>query len=134
MASEMFDAGVDGITKGTINWASDTIKARLVDSGVTPDRTASFMTGLTAIGTDQTLGTKTQTKDTTNHREKFDSADPTWSAVAGGSTVGFVVVYKFVTVDGDSIPIALIDVTDLATNGSDITYPVDANGWFYLQA
>lgn len=134
MASEMFDAGVDGITKGTINWTGDTIKARLVAASVVPDRTASVMTGLTAIGTDQVLGTMTQTKDTTNHQEHFGSANPTWSAVASGSTVGFVVVYKFITNDAASIPIALIDVTDLPTNGSDITYPVDANGWFYLQA
>lgn len=133
MASEMFDAGSDGITKGTISWTADTIKARLVASSVVPDRTASVMTGLTAIGTDQTLASKTQTKDTTNHQEHFDSADPTWTAVASGSTVGFIVVYKFVTTDSDSIPIALIDVTDLPTNGSDITYPVDANGWCYIQ-
>ena len=91
------------------------------------------MTGYTGIGTDQTLGSKTRTKDTTNHRESYAAANPTWSAVAAGSTVGYVVLYKFVTSDADSIPIAVIDVTDLPTNGSDITLPFDSTGAFYLQ-
>jgi hypothetical protein len=91
------------------------------------------MTGYTAIGTDQTLGTKTKTKDTTNDLVKFSAAAITWSAVAGGSTVGYIVIYKFVTNDGDSIPIAVIDVTDTATNGGDLTYTPGSNGLFYLQ-
>ena len=37
-------------------------------------------------GTDQTLGSKTVTKDTTNDRIVYDAADPTWTAVAGGSS------------------------------------------------
>ena len=133
MASFVFNAGADGLTGGTISWTADTIKARLVASSVTPNKDDAVMTSYTAIGTDQTLGSKTHTKDTVNDRIVFDAADPTWSAVAAGSTVGTVVLYKFVTSDADSVPIALIDVTDLPTNGSDITLPLDASGAFYLQ-
>ena len=91
------------------------------------------MTGLTAIGTDQTLGSKTRTKNTTDDRIVYDAADPTWTAVAGGSTIGWCVVFKFVTIDGDSIPIFVIDLADTATNGSDITVTFDATGIGYTQ-
>lgn len=135
MASFVYNTGADGLTSGGgITWASDTIKARLVASSVTPNKDDAVMTGYTAIGTDQTLASKTKTKDTTNDREVFSAAALTWTAVAGGSTVGYVVFYKFVTADSDSIPIAMIDVTDTATNGGDLTLTADAtNGFFYTQ-
>lgn len=134
MASFVTDAGALGLVAGTISWGSDTIKARLVMSSVTPLPTSAVMTGLTAIGTDQTLGTKTgPTTDGTNHRTGYDAADSVWTSVSLGSTVGWVVVYKFVTNDADSIPIAVIDVTDTPTNGANITITYDATGVFYLQ-
>jgi hypothetical protein len=134
MASFITNEGSNGLLSGGgITWSSDTIKARLVASSVTPNKDDTVMTGYTAIGTDQTLGTKTKTKDTTNDLVKFSAAAITWSAVAGGSTVGYIVIYKFVTNDGDSIPIAVIDVTDTATNGGDLTYTPGSNGLFYLQ-
>lgn len=134
MASFVYNEGAKGLTSnGTIDWATDTIKARLVASSVTPDKDDTTMTGYTAIGTDQTLGSKTKTKDTTNDRIVFDAADPTWTAVASGSTVGYVAIFKFVTNDAGSTPIALLDITDTPTNGGDITIALNANGAFYLQ-
>src|SRR4051812_43782659 len=120
MASFVYNEGANGMESGgTIAYASDTIKARLVASSVTPNKDDTSMTGYTQIGTDQTLGTKTKTKDTTNDRIVYTAAVLTWTAVAGGSTVGYVVIYKFVTNDAGSTPIACIDVNDLATNGGD---------------
>lgn len=133
MASFLNNEGAKGMTSnGTIDWAADTIKARLVASSVTPDKDDTAMTGYTAIGTDQTLGSKTKTKDTTNDRIVFDAADPTWTAVASG-TVGWIIVYKFVTNDAGSTPIAIVDVTDTPANGSDIVWTIAATGIFYLQ-
>lgn len=137
MASFVFNRGardLQGSTGGTvINWGSDTIKARLVASSFTPNKDDTSMTGMTAIGTDQTLGSKTMTEDTTNDRIVYDAADPTWTAVAGGSTVGNVVLFKFVTNDAGSTPIAALDITDTPTNGGDITIQFAATGAFYLQ-
>lgn len=135
MASFVTNSGADGLTSGgAINWASDTIRARLVASSATLNKDDTSMTPYTAIGTDQTLGSKTKTKDTTNDREVFSSAALTWTAVAGGSTVGYVAIFKFVTNDAGSTPIAVIDVTDVPTNGSDLTLTPDpTNGLFYLQ-
>lgn len=122
------------VTPGTqINWTTDTIKARLVASSFTPTKDDTTMTGYTAIGTDQTLASKTFTEDTTNDRIVYDAADSTWTAVAGGSTVGWIAIFKFVTNDAGSTPIAIIDVTDTATNGGDITVQYDSAGIFYLQ-
>jgi hypothetical protein len=134
MASFMFNEGANGLLSGgTINWATDTIKARLVASSATVNKDDTTMTPHTAIGTDQTLASKTKTKDVTNDRIVFDAADPVWTAVAGGSTVGTVTIFKFVTNDAGSTPIASLDITDTATNGGDITIQFDALGAFYLQ-
>lgn len=116
-----------------IVWASDTIKARLVASSATLNKDDTSMTPYTAIGTDQTLGSKTQTKDTANDRIVYDAADPTWTAVAGGSTVGWICIFKFVSNDAGSTPIAILDITDIITNGQDIIITFNASGIFYLQ-
>ena len=134
MASFVTDVGSLGLLDGSITWSSATIKARLVASSVTPTKATASMTGQTAIGTDQTLGSKTgPTTDGTNHRTAYDAADPTWTAVAGGSTVGWVAIFKFITNDAGSIPICFIDVTDTPTNGGDIGVTFDAAGIFYTQ-
>jgi len=135
MASFVTNAGADGLQSGgTITYASDTIKARLVATSATLNKDDTTMTPYTAIGTDQTLGSKTKTKDTTNDRIVYSSGVITWTAVAGGSTVGYVAIFKFVTNDAGSTPIAIIDVTDTATNGGDLTLTPDAtNGLFYTQ-
>jgi hypothetical protein len=136
MASFVTNRGARNLLRdgaASITFASDTIKARLVASSFTPTKDDTVLTGYTAIGTDQTLGGKTFTEDTTNDRIVFDADNPTWTAVAGGSTVGWVAIFKFVTNDADSIPIAIIDVTDTATNGGDITVTFAATGIFYLQ-
>lgn len=134
MASFVFNEGAYLLNTGSISWTSDTIRARLVASSVTPTKDDTSMTGMTAIGTDQTAGTKSVNKDTANDRVQFRAAASTWTAVPSGSTVGWIVYYKFITDDAGSKPIAAIDVTDTPTNGGDITFTPDAtNGVFYLQ-
>lgn len=132
MAYFVYNEGAESLLDGSINWASDTIKARLVASSATPDKDdTDLATGYTAIGTDQTLGSKTRTKDTTNDRIVYDAANPTWTAVAGGSTIGWCIVYK--DDGGDGVPIAALDIDNTATNGGDISVTFSADGIFYLQ-
>lgn len=137
MASFVTNRGARDLSVATggtqIVWASDTIKARLVASSATVNKDDTSLTPYTAIGTDQTLGSKTFTEDTANDRIVYDAADSTWTAVAGGSTVGWVVIFKFVSNDAGSTPIAVIDVVDTATNGGDITIQYSVDGIFYLQ-
>jgi hypothetical protein len=134
MASFVTNEGANLLTAGTINWASDTIRARLVASSFTPNKDDTTMTSYTLIGTDQTLANKTKTKDTTNDRIVYtNTVNITWTAVAGGSTIGNICLFKFVTNDAGSTPICVIDVTDTPTNGSDIVLTPHADGLFYLQ-
>lgn len=134
MANFVNNEGSESLQDNTIVWASDTIKARLVASSFTPNRDDTSMTGYTVIGTDQTLANKTRTKDTANDRIVYDNtADIVWTAVAGGSTIGWVVIFKFVTNDAGSTPIFVLDVTDTATNGGDITVAFHADGIGYTQ-
>lgn len=102
---------------GTINWTSDTIKVRLITSG-TPNRTMTAMTTLTSGLADKTLTTTNRTKDTTNHYILYDATDPTaWTGTAAGSTVTHAVVFKFVTDDAGSTPIASLELTATPTGG-----------------
>lgn len=120
MASGPYLAGLEGLLS-SINLSSDTIKIAAVSTSYTFANSETSMTtaGGTRIGTDQTLGSKTITNGV------FDAADATWTAVAGGSTIGGFVVYKFVTNDAGSTPILFIDTTDTATNGGDIVLQFD---------
>jgi hypothetical protein len=132
MAYFVYNEGAESLLDGSVVWASDTIKARLIASVATPNKDDDDLaSGYTAIGTDQTLGSKTRTKDDTNDRVVYDAADATWSAVAGGSTVGWCIIYK--DDGGNGVPIAALDITDTPTNGGDITVQFNASGIFYLQ-
>jgi hypothetical protein len=134
MASFIYNEAAEEITKGTLVWTSDTIKARLVASSASPNKDDTAMTGFTAIGTDQTLSNKSIVKNTTDDRAELQqSAALTWTAVAAGSTVGFIIVYKFVTDDAGSTPIACIDVDNVATNGGDLTWTPASNVVAYTQ-
>jgi hypothetical protein len=133
MASFVYNEGANQLLGGSINWATDTIKARLIPTSITPNKDDAVMTGMTVVGTDQVLASKTKTKDTTNDRIVYDAADPNWTAVATGATVNGAIVYKDTGSDATAVPICFVDITDTPTNGGDIGITFDANGIFYLQ-
>lgn len=147
MASKLYDAGGKAIYDRTIDIAADTLKVMLVTTGYTFVQTETAMTtaaaselsvtGYTsgfASASRRTLASKTMTNDTTNHRTVVDAADPaTWTALAAGATISAAIVYKHLTSDAASTPIAYLDFTDTATNGSDFTITYDANGIWYIQ-
>lgn len=134
MANGVFNT----VKASNINWTSDTMKVRLVSTSYTFNADHATMTSVgSGIGTDQTVAGKSIVVDTANDFGFWKSTtNPTWSAVSAGSTVGGAVLYKFVTVDGDSIPCCYYDLTDTATNGGDITmtWASDANGCAYKVA
>ena len=67
------------------------------------------------VGTDPTLGTKVLADGT------FDAADAVWSAVGAGAAIDCLIIYKFVTNDAGSTPLAYIDGFSVVPNGGDIT-------------
>ncbi len=120
------------LSGGSIDWANDTIKARLVDASVTPDRDETVMTGYTAVGTDQTLAGKTKTTDTATDRIVL-RADPPSFAPGAGYSAATLVVYKFVTNDADSIPLICLVVSVPLTVASPVNIRFAAAGLAYLQ-
>lgn len=121
MASAMFSIGKQGLIDGTIDMNTNTIMVRQVTSSYTFSAAHTTMTSIgTGVGTDDTLTTPTVTGGV------FDADDAVFSSVTAGSTINALVIYKFVTNDAGSTPIAYIDVTDTATNGGDITWQWDS--------
>ena len=67
------------------------------------------MTGLGLSATDTTLASKTgPTEDTANDRVDYTCGNISFVAVAAGAEVDKIVVFKFVTNDAGSTPIALV--------------------------
>lgn len=117
----MMNTGAHGLLAGTISWSADTIKVRPVLSADTPDEDATVMTGIGVTGNDQTLGTKVgPTKDDTNDRTTYGAANPTFASQPAGGAVNKLMIFKFVTNDADSIPIAVVDIDAITPNGGDI--------------
>lgn len=133
MANAIYPKYKEALLNGSANtdMSAGTVKVALVDTGVyTYSATHEFYSSLSGVvGTDQTLGTKTFTDGT------FDSADPTWTSVSG-NTVEALVIYIDTGVAGTSRLIAYIDTGQtglpVTPNGGDITYAVNASGWFDL--
>lgn len=135
--AHVFNRGALGLTDGSINWQSNTIRARLSRTSETPSKDALVMTGVgdAAIG-DVALASKTgPTEDLATDRVKYSAGAITFPSVAGAQ-VDKVVVFKFVTNDADSIPIAVFSlspaITPAVPNGAIVVTP-DAAGIFYLQ-
>lgn len=123
------------------------VKVMLVNTSYTPDKDHDFVASITGgtskelSGTGYTAGfggsgrkalsSKTVTKDNGADVAYFDAADVTWTAINAG-TIGYAVVIKEVTSDADSPILAVIDVADLVTNGSDYTEQWAADGLFKI--
>jgi hypothetical protein len=132
----IFNHGALGLTDGSIDWGSDTIRARLSRTSENAiDQDATVMTSIGLSATDVALGSKTgPSKDNTTDRIEYACGNISFTAVAAGAEVDKIVVFKFVTNDGDSIPIAVVDLNPARTpNGGDINLTIHADGLFYLQ-
>jgi len=137
MAGFVFNAGALELL-GAGSWTGDTIKGRLIlKASGAPSVDATAMTG---IGLDEAtypnctceLGTKVgPTKDDANDIVKFSSANAVF--VGAETAVGAcdrMVIFKFVTNDAGSTPLACVEITEVDPNGGDITVTCPANGWF----
>lgn len=140
MASFWFDAAVDGVAKGTIVWASDTIRVLLLTGAGTPVKSNATVTAALAEASvaecaatsyvRKTLASNAVT--TTGNKTLFDATSPVWTTLGGASneTITGALIYKFVTDDSASIPICYIDTNNLTTNGGQVTLTKDATNKF----
>jgi len=136
MAGFVFNRGALGLVKdNTIDWDTHTIRARpvLASAEAAINKDATSMTGLGSTGYDVTLTCAAPAENTTDDRIAFDATDFAFSAVAAIGAIDHFIVFKFVTDDAGSTPIAKVAMTSVTPNGGDVNVTIAAGGLFYLQ-
>lgn len=128
MANALYDGGREGFLDGSIDWDTDTIKVVAVGSGYAVNlgthRNLSDVTSGARIATSAALTGKTVTAGVA------DASDVTLTAVASGSTITRLVIYKDTGTESTSRLVASIDTVtggslSVPTNGGDITIAWD---------
>lgn len=87
--SPFYPKGAEKVWTGDINFSADTLKVRLLPAAYVPDAGHEFLANVSAgIGTDQALANKSITGGV------FDADDAPFGALAAGSDIGTVLIYK----------------------------------------
>jgi hypothetical protein len=137
VASAYYNIGLEGFIKAStrIDLTNDTIRVRPIRvSAYTFAATHSTMSSVTAATGgpgDVTLGTKTLGTGTDGGT--FDAADAVFTAWSAGAAIDGLVIFKFVTNDAGSTPIAYIDGFSVTPNGGDITFQWQATNPFIFK-
>lgn len=76
----------------------------------------------------QTLSGRVVAQDDTNDRADFSGNNVTFTALVAGQTIGAAVIFKFVTNDSDSLLVCYHDLTNTATDGSNVQVRWDSGG------
>lgn len=127
MASGLFDSGRNDFARGATLWkasAGSTIKAALIDSGVTVPNLASHTTMASlrtaVVGTD---GAMTLIDPAAG---VVDANDVVFSAVTGAHVEGVVIYREDSAADASRFLIAWEEFTAVTPNGGDITIQWDS--------
>lgn len=120
MASKIYNIAKQLLLNGGLDLNTDDIRVALVMTNTTCDTEQDGMATIDDFTTlDEADGTNYVRKqlaseavnlDDANDRAEFDAADVTWTALGSGTReLAGAVIYKHVTDDTDSIPIAWIE-------------------------
>lgn len=141
MPDVVYATGAKAVLDQTINWVSATaIKVMLVGTGYTPVYTHQFVTASGAGAAELTvssgyvkgyggsgrkaLATKAisiATKDIKFTADNLVAGSTGWTALPAGDTIaGAIVIYETGGTDATAVMIVYKDLTDTATNGSDV--------------
>ena len=149
MASVVYNEFARASAAGEIdlNAAGTAIKARLLMSNTTCDTendAKALLTDFTTIDAsdatgyaDVELANKAVNKDDGNNRAEFDADNVVFSGLSGDATRNYVgvLLYKFVSADADSVPIAFIEfTTPIVKEATQVTVPWDDEGILQLTA
>jgi len=89
ITTPFYPLGAQKVLAGEINFSADTIKVVALPTSYVYDDAHEFLDDIAAvIGTAQTLASKTIADGV------FDAADPSFGAIASGSTIGSYLIYK----------------------------------------
>lgn len=141
MASVVYHNALSLMMSGTLNLASggDDIRIALVMTNTTADTEvdAAVMSDFSTIDecdganyVRKAFTNEAVTDDDANNRAEFDADDVSWTSLGNGTrAVQGAVVYKHVTNDTDSIPIAYIEFASTVNpGGGTFTMTFDAEG------
>lgn len=124
---------------GTIDWDTHDIRMALVMTNTTADTETdkALMNAFSTLDefdgsgyTREVFTNEAVNQDTPNNRSELDADDATFGALGSGTrSIQGAIIYKHVTNDGDSIPIAYIDLTPAFNpGGGTVTVSWDAQG------
>lgn len=144
MASGVYTRGALKIANGTIDPETATIKAMLLEAGYTfdPDHefvTASGVGAAEASGTGyasggwggasrKTLANKALSVVDASNLVKLTFDPLVWAGINCGTVVALVLIVEGAADDTDSHLISYHDISDVVTNGGDLTISVGASG------
>lgn len=124
MASVVYNEAKRGIAAGEIDLNADDIRVVLLMANTTCDTENDGITTVSGFTTldecdatgysRQALTGEAVNKDDANDRAEFDANDASFAGLGGDATRDYagVLVYKHVTNDADSVPIAFIQFTN----------------------
>lgn len=140
MASQIYNEFKEELAKANIDLDGDDIRVALLMSNTTADTEndgMNFVDDFTTLDecdganyVRKALASEAVNKDDPNDRAEFDADDVTWSALGVGTrqTTG-ALIYKHVTNDTDSIPIAWVEFASAVTHdGTDFTIQWNTEG------
>jgi hypothetical protein len=120
MASFVYNEAKRKWFNGTLDLDTDDIRVRLLMTNTTYDTENDGITNISDFTTDdihdganyvdKALGTETVTKTDASDRADFSADNVTWTALGAGTrAVAGALVYKFITNDAASFPIAWVE-------------------------
>lgn len=141
MASFVYNEAKRAFAEGEIDLGSGgaTLRLALVMTNTTAD-TEDDVNNMGAFSTlddydgsgysRATIDSQVVNEDAANNRAEFDAADEVFSTIGAGTrSIEGAILYKFVTNDAGSTPIAWIDdFTNFNGNGGNITFQWNAEG------
>lgn len=145
MASRVFNCFIRANAAGEIDLNADDIRVALLMTNTNADTVAQsavdFVDDITTLDemdgsgyVRKALATEAVNRDDANNRAEFDADDVVWTALGAGTrAMQGALVFKFVTDDTASIPIAWIEFSSPVTaDGTDFTIQWNAEGILQL--
>lgn len=136
----VFNKAKADLLKGDIDLVNDDMRMLILgpSNDATSNKDAAALDDLTLDEpTDsnyarQSLSSQTVTQDDSNNRAEWDFADVTFGSNSGGDDYEALLVYKHVTDDTDSIPVAFFDNFSTTPGGADLNIVIGADGFLHL--
>ena len=129
--ANIYCTGLLGIANGTILFTTNTIKAIIVDSGYTFDKSHQFVTSVSANEVTNSVGTgyerktlQSKTVTLASNVVKFDCANVTYTAVTTSQVWDKLIMYSDTGSDATSPLIACLTIDAVTTNGSNVTVTI----------